>query len=393
MKIIFLHRVWPVYGGGETVTVRLANEMIKRGFTVHVAYFKDSPEGKPKPYIDSRLICHRIEYVRFDEFSSDFFVDKRVAAYVSSELVKIIGSESIDIVHNQWWPAEFLKGVHEHTQAKVVKVLHMDVDIRRAFDFSGWKGRCFKLFYPLYRKMERYKNIRRADKYYKSCDKFVFLAPCFMEDYKRLTGLNVDENRLDFVFNPLVFSEYITEEERAEKRNTVLAVGRLSERHKKFTRMIELWRSVEADAAFDDWNLKMVGDGEDFGLYRDMIAQYGLKRISMEGFRHPLPYYKEARIFLMTSAYEGFPMTLIEAQQQGVVCVAMDTYESLHYILNDGENGVIVPDTGMLEKKVKQLMNNPVLLKRYADKGLQTCRQYDVEAVVDKWETLYKGLI
>ena len=49
-----------------------------------------------------------------------------------------------------------------------------------------------------------------------------------MEDYKRLTGLNVDENRLDFVFNPLVFSEYITEEERAEKRNTVLVVGRLS---------------------------------------------------------------------------------------------------------------------------------------------------------------------
>ena len=107
----------------------------------------------------------------------------------------------------------------------------------------------------------------------------------------------------------------------------------------------------------------------------------------------PLPYYKEARIFLMTSAYEGFPMTLLEAQQQGVVCVAMDTYESLHYILNDGENGDIVPDTGMLEKKVKQLMNDPALLKRYADKGLQTCRRFDVEAVVDKWETLYKGLI
>ena len=83
----------------------------------------------------------------------------------------------------------------------------------------------------------------------------------------------------------------------------------------------------------------------------------------------------------------------VEAQQQGVVCVAMDTYESLHYILNDGENGDIVPDTGMLEKKVKQLMNDPALLKRYADKGLQTCRRFDVEAVVDKWETLYKGLI
>ena len=38
-------------------------------------------------------------------------------------------------------------------------------------------------------------------------------------------------------------------------------------------------------------------------------------------------------------------------------------------------------------------MNDPALLKRYADKGLQTCRRFDVEAVVDKWETLYKGLI
>ena len=130
MKIIFLHRVWPAYGGGETVTVCLANEMIKRGFKVHVAYLKDSPEGKSRPYIDNHLICHRIENVRFDEFGSDFFVDKKEAAYVSSELVKIIGLKGIDIIHNQWWPAEFLEGVHEHTQAKVVKVLHMDVDIR-----------------------------------------------------------------------------------------------------------------------------------------------------------------------------------------------------------------------------------------------------------------------
>ena len=91
MKIIFLHRVWPAYGGGETVTVCLANEMIKRGFKVHVAYLKDSPEGKSRPYIDNHLICHRIENVRFDEFGSDFFVDKKEAAYVSSELVKIIG--------------------------------------------------------------------------------------------------------------------------------------------------------------------------------------------------------------------------------------------------------------------------------------------------------------
>lgn len=393
MTVIFLHRVWPVYGGGETVTVRLANEMVKRGITVHIAYFRDSPKDKPLPYIDGRLICHRIGSVRFDEFSNDFFVDQKEAAYVSSEMVKIINSESIDIVHNQWWPVEFLEGVHEYTQAKIVKVLHMDVDTKKAFDFSGLKGAFLEILYPVYRKIEKYKNIRRADKYYKNSDKFIFLAPCFMENYKRLTCLHVDEKRLDFVFNPLVFDGYITEEEKAKKKNTVLVVGRLSERHKKFTRVIELWRNIEADADFDDWNLKLVGDGEDSELYKNMIARYGLKRISLEGFRQPLPYYKEARIFLMTSAYEGWGMTLLEAQQQGVVCAVLDTFESLHDILNNGKNGVIASDVGALEVRVKQLMTNPDLLKRYADKGLQTCKRFEVKTVVDKWEALYSSLI
>ena len=40
MKVMFLHRLWPVYGGGETVTVCLANEMVNRGIDVHVAYFR-----------------------------------------------------------------------------------------------------------------------------------------------------------------------------------------------------------------------------------------------------------------------------------------------------------------------------------------------------------------
>lgn len=38
MNIVFLLRPWPVYGGGETVTIALANEFVKRGHIVHVLY-------------------------------------------------------------------------------------------------------------------------------------------------------------------------------------------------------------------------------------------------------------------------------------------------------------------------------------------------------------------
>lgn len=51
MNIVFLLRLWPIYGGGETVTICLANEMAKRGHAVTVFYFKDS-ETNELPYID-----------------------------------------------------------------------------------------------------------------------------------------------------------------------------------------------------------------------------------------------------------------------------------------------------------------------------------------------------
>ena len=38
MNILYVMRYWPVYGGGETITVTLANEFVKRGHSVYVVY-------------------------------------------------------------------------------------------------------------------------------------------------------------------------------------------------------------------------------------------------------------------------------------------------------------------------------------------------------------------
>ena len=83
MNVIFLHRVWPVYGGGETVTICLANEMVKRGFNVHIAYFKDSDSSKEIPFIDARIKAHRIGNIKFNELSGDFFINKTDAKVAS----------------------------------------------------------------------------------------------------------------------------------------------------------------------------------------------------------------------------------------------------------------------------------------------------------------------
>lgn len=71
MNIVFLLRLWPIYGGGETVTICLANEMAKRGHAVTVFYFKDS-ETNELPYIDPSIKAVRIPDVRCDEYTYSF---------------------------------------------------------------------------------------------------------------------------------------------------------------------------------------------------------------------------------------------------------------------------------------------------------------------------------
>ena len=395
MNVIFLHRVWPVYGGGETVTISLANEMVKRGFNVHVAYFKDSDSNKEVPFIDDRIMAHRIDGVKFNEFSGDFFIDKNDAKVASEGLISLIKQYEINIVHNQWWPVEFQHGVHQQTNAKIVKTLHMDVDIKKAFDFSGMKGKILKLVYPLYRFAEKRKNIWRCNKYYKYSDNFNFLAPCFLRSYCQLSGKSESDSKLSFVYNPLVYNEAISEEERENKEDIVLVVGRLSERHKKISRILEAWKNIEQDSCFDSWKLQIVGDGESRGLYEDIIKTDNLKRVEMLGFRQPLAYYKKAKIFLMTSAYEGFSMSLIEGQQNGVALIVMDSYESLHEIVENGRNGILVKDGDVADftQKLRLLMSDDKLRKRLTDEGLKTCQRFTVNKLVDKWETIYNGLL
>ena len=49
-----------------------------------------------------------------------------------------------------------------------------------------------------------------------------------------------------------------------------------------------------------------------------------LERIFFEGRQDPRPYYRESSLFMMTSLYEGWPMTINESLQFGCVPFAFD---------------------------------------------------------------------
>ena len=86
-------------------------------------------------------------------------------------------------------------------------------------------------------------------------------------------------------------------------------VGRLDDSSKKVGRAISIVREIK------DSELWIVGDGPDRDLYEKIALEYKVSnRVKFIGAQiNPYPYMREADYILLTSNYEGFPVTYLEA--------------------------------------------------------------------------------
>jgi len=204
-------------------------------------------------------------------------------------------------------------------------------------------------------------QLRMHMEHYETSDLYVFLSPAYEQEFLRQAGEQVCADRVTSVPNPLTYQQSYDINHYAEKKKEALFVGRMIEPHKRLSYIINIWKLIETDERLNDWHLKIVGDGPAMPATRQLCKDLRLQRVAFEGFKVPRPYYNEASIFLMTSAFEGFPMTLVESLQNAVPPVVMDSFQALHDIIVNGSNGVIVQDDDILHslKKLALTMYSP----------------------------------
>ena len=383
MNILYIMRYWPVYGGGETITVTLANELIKRGHQVYVAYtgYKDI---HPMPYVLDEKIhafqMHTIEYYS----KSDIF-----------QLHNYITSHKIDIMINQWGDVELCDKARKHTECKLITCWHIAVLLKLGNN-SSFKHKIAKFLFGDKYLQTRYnkKQLKRHMTNYVHSDRYVFLSKSFEVYYKKVSNNNDPQNKLYSIPNPLTYHYTYNMVNYVKKKKQVLFVGRINEYHKRVSYVLRIWKKIMDTGKYKDWSLKIVGDGPDMNASLALSSELGLINISFDGFKKPQPYYEESSIFVMTSSMEGFGMTLVEAQQYAVVPMAMDTYSSLHDIIEDGYNGIIVPDNDLeyYAEKLMKLMSDEEFRKRLAINGLEACKKFAVEYIANQWEKLFTEL-
>ena len=165
-----------------------------------------------------------------------------------------------------------------------------------------------------------------------------------------------------------------------------IAVGRL-EQQKGFDILIDCWKDISRQ--YPDWSLDIYGDGSCWEKLQQQITNLHLEdKVKLCGrCNNIMDVYPHYSLHLMTSRYEGLPMTLIEAQACGLPSVVFDFQYGASDIVTNNHNGLIIEqgNTRLFTEAVIRMMSSESLRKAYGKNAIETGRRYYKENIFNKW--------
>lgn len=227
---------------------------------------------------------------------------------------------------------------------------------------------------------------------YKDADHVILLSKNFITDWKSFAKIN-DDSKFIIIPNALSFSSFFLPKDLPKKKKNVLLVARFSENQKRIKLALKIWKEVHKYRDVEDWNFIIVGDGIYKNEYLNMVRKENIPNVYFEGLQKDTEkYYRQSSIFMMTSAFEGWGLTLTEAQQMGCVPIAFKSYKSLTDIITDNYNGIIIEECN-IDKYIHYLhkmMINDKYRESMAINSIESAKRFSKTRIGNMWINEFK---
>lgn len=369
MNILFVESsVEPSRGGIQRVSYRLRQYFEDND---HQCFFLYYLEG-----------CKSIRSEKLYKFD-----EKEPYILFKDRLLNIITPQSIDVViiqgivtHNV---LSFIKDNKKNQWTKIIFCLHNTPD----YYLKNNEKRSIR------RRLKEYifgngnANLHRI--IYNSVNAYVLLSKSFEDLFVKL--YKTDREHLYALPNPLSFDNINISR---PKKKQVLIVTRFHEDQKNLHGAYRIWKKIENYVVSEGWNLVLAGYGMDQESSLAYVNKLQLKNFSFIGkATDPINLYLESSIFMMTSFYEGFPMTLVEAQQCGCVPMAFDSFSAVHDVIGNNCGLLIQPfNEDLYAEKLCQLMQNETLRNELSSNAIKECKKFALANVGEAWLKLFEKI-
>ena len=228
-------------------------------------------------------------------------------------------------------------------------------------------------------------RMRQIEKVAAKLDKFIVLTKSDKKDWEPFVP-NVTS-----IYNPLTFK---SEEVAALDNKKCIAIGRL-ESQKNFRDLVAAWKYVAEE--YPDWVLEIYGNGSLKESLQQQITSLGLDlQVRLMGSSSDIrSKMLDSSCLVMSSAYEGFPMVLLEAVETGLPMVSYDCPKGPAEIIIDGKSGYLVKpgDVEGLARRVCDVISDAGRRKEFGAMAKETAAQYSIDRIMEQWKTLFEGLM
>lgn len=181
--------------------------------------------------------------------------------------------------------------------------------------------------------------------------------------------------------------------EEVLRENWIVTAGRLT-----YQKGIEYLAEIAVPVLkkHRDWKWLVLGDGEDRNILEQAISENKLEdQLILKGTVNQVEWYLDrAKLFVLTSRYEGFGMCLVEALQMQVPCVSFDVKIGPSEIIADGQNGILIPPFAceQMVREINSLIENPGRLERMAENTTIGFERYQDAYIIEKWKNILDNL-
>lgn len=233
-----------------------------------------------------------------------------------------------------------------------------------------------------------YESDEHEYRIFQRMDKIVFVSDNVKEQYLKLFGDVKSE--LLVVYNLIDRAGLLNKLDCmgiTKRKFTLCSIGRLTP-VKGYLLLIQAVRRLVEDGL--DFDLWIVGEGEQRVKLEDQIKEFSLEDIVfLQGYhKNPIPFLREADIFVSSSLSEGFPLVICEALCMGLPVVATKNAGS-EEVLGKGKYGLITEqDEYMLYKALRSVIENAVLRSDLRNKALERARLFNESAIMDQIYTV-----